>query len=170
MTSVSSVIIQICPCTHMHSHIWYDWLQIADPYRWLEDPDSEGTKKFVRQQNELSKPYLETCKIRPQIIERYAVLVAVSLVMHAVCSGPVSGQYPYYGSVWVLFPWFDARWFCLFLFLSIIFFSFFCFVLGLFVVVQCCCFFVGGWGGGGGGGGGGAERVRETDTDRDIWL
>jgi len=32
---------------------------IVDPYRYLEDPDSERTRAFVRVQNDLSRPYLD---------------------------------------------------------------------------------------------------------------
>ena len=32
---------------------------IADPYRYLEYPDSERTRTFVRVQNDLSRPYLD---------------------------------------------------------------------------------------------------------------
>lgn len=32
--------------------------QIADPYRWLEDPDASETVDWVRQQNELTESYL----------------------------------------------------------------------------------------------------------------
>ena len=31
---------------------------ISDPYRWLEDPENEKTKEFVRKQVEITEPFI----------------------------------------------------------------------------------------------------------------
>lgn len=44
---------------------------MPDPYQWLEDPDSEETKKFVDEQNNVSRPFIEACPVRAKLQERY---------------------------------------------------------------------------------------------------
>ncbi|XP_069687004.1 prolyl endopeptidase isoform X1 [Periplaneta americana] len=48
--------------------------KIPDPYRWLEDPDSPETAKFVEEQNSLSRPILENCPSRTDINSRLTEL------------------------------------------------------------------------------------------------
>ena len=44
--------------------------KIGNPYHWLEDPDSEETKSFVKTQNELTGSVLETCDTREKFNQR----------------------------------------------------------------------------------------------------
>lgn len=48
----------------------YHGTKIADPYRWLEDDNSDETKAWVRAQNEVTFSYLKTIPRRDQIASR----------------------------------------------------------------------------------------------------
>lgn len=42
-------------------------VKVADPYRFLEDPDAEATKKWVEAQNLLTQEYLAGCDQREKL-------------------------------------------------------------------------------------------------------
>jgi len=52
----------------------YHGTAIADPYRWLEDPDSAETQAWVAAQNELTQSFLAELTSRPQIEQRLTSL------------------------------------------------------------------------------------------------
>ncbi|XP_017769998.1 PREDICTED: prolyl endopeptidase isoform X2 [Nicrophorus vespilloides] len=45
----------------------YHNVEVADPYRWLEDPDAEDTKQYVEEQNAVTHPYIEECSFKEEI-------------------------------------------------------------------------------------------------------
>ncbi len=52
----------------------YHGTKVADPYRWLEDPDSKETVAWVTQENELTRAYIDTYAAREGIEDRLKTL------------------------------------------------------------------------------------------------
>ncbi|KAM0041630.1 putative prolyl oligopeptidase [Helianthus debilis subsp. tardiflorus] len=48
----------------------YHGVPVPDPYRWLEDPDSEEVKEFVKKQVELTESVLNKCETREKLHEK----------------------------------------------------------------------------------------------------
>lgn len=52
----------------------YFGTQVADPYRWLEDDNSEETAEWVKQQNAVTNSYLESIPFRGKLKEQFTAL------------------------------------------------------------------------------------------------
>ena len=52
----------------------YHGVEVEDPYRWMEDNNSETLKKWIQQENELTFSYLDTIPEREKIKERLTEL------------------------------------------------------------------------------------------------
>ncbi|MCF4966338.1 prolyl oligopeptidase family serine peptidase [Nostoc sp. CMAA1605] len=52
----------------------YHGTSVADPYRWLEDPNSEATQRWVEAQNQITFTYLEKIPARDKIKQRLTKL------------------------------------------------------------------------------------------------
>jgi prolyl oligopeptidase len=44
--------------------------KVADPYRWLEDTESEGTAKWIESQNKITNAYLQSLPSRPMFRDK----------------------------------------------------------------------------------------------------
>ncbi|MCY1075465.1 prolyl oligopeptidase family serine peptidase [Archangium lansingense] len=52
----------------------YHGTQVADPYRWLENPDSPESRQWIEAQNQLAFGYLEKIPLRTQLKQRMTEL------------------------------------------------------------------------------------------------
>ena len=48
----------------------YHGVEVADPYRWLEDADSAETQAWVAEQNKLTRRFLDQVPARERAMER----------------------------------------------------------------------------------------------------
>ena len=55
----------------------YQSVQIADPYRWLEDAKSPQTRAWIDEQNKYTQQYLDQLKNRPEIMQQLTELERV---------------------------------------------------------------------------------------------
>lgn len=63
------------PVTRKSDHIdEYHGTKVPDPFRWLEDPDSDETKAWVQAQNQVTFGYLEQLPSREQFRQRLTKL------------------------------------------------------------------------------------------------
>lgn len=68
-------------------------VKVEDPYRFLEDPDSEPTKKFVKEQNVITESFLNECPYRSRIKE---ILTANQDYKKIGCSFKRGNKYYFY--------------------------------------------------------------------------
>jgi prolyl oligopeptidase len=55
-------------------------LEVTDPYRWLEDQDSERTRQWIKEQTDYARSYLDAIPGRELVQKRIAELLAVEMI------------------------------------------------------------------------------------------
>jgi prolyl oligopeptidase len=71
----------------------YNGVVVEDPYRWLEDLDSDATRHWVEAQNQVSKPRLEAIPHRPWLKARLTALWNYERFAVPVRRGGEKGRY-----------------------------------------------------------------------------
>lgn len=52
----------------------YHGVEVKDPYRWLENPDSKATKAWITAQNQVTTAYLKNIAVKGKIQQRLTYL------------------------------------------------------------------------------------------------
>jgi prolyl oligopeptidase len=55
-------------------------IEVTDPYRWLEDQDSERTRRWIKEQTDYARSYLDAIPGRERIQKRIAELLAIETI------------------------------------------------------------------------------------------
>src|SRR5216683_4987368 len=55
-------------------------VEVTDPYRWLEDQNSERTRQWIKEQTDYSRAYLDSIPGRERVRKRIAELLAVETI------------------------------------------------------------------------------------------
>ncbi|MDQ3017714.1 MAG: S9 family peptidase, partial [Bacteroidota bacterium] len=64
------------PVTEKSDHVdTYHGIEVADPYRWLEDDTSKATGAWVEAQNKVTFGYLDKIAWRPELKKRLESLI-----------------------------------------------------------------------------------------------
>jgi prolyl oligopeptidase len=71
----------------------YNGVAVEDPYRWLEDLDSDATRHWVEAENKVSKPRLESIPHRPWLKARLTALWNYERFAVPVRRGGQSGRF-----------------------------------------------------------------------------
>ncbi len=67
------------PVSESIDHIdTYHGIEVADPYRWLEDLDGDKTAQWVAEQNAVAQPFLEAIPSRATIRRGGATSIAAT--------------------------------------------------------------------------------------------
>ncbi len=73
-TAMSDLPLSYPPSPTVDQVDEYHGFKVADPYRWLEDPDSEESRAWIEAQNQVTFAYLEQIGVRDRIKNRLTEL------------------------------------------------------------------------------------------------